>query len=86
MLQRTNIYLEPETIRYYKEKARAKGTSMAEELRMTLEKDKKQTKQNLFKLLLETAKTVKTTKTPKDLAKNHDYYLYIEPYEKRGSI
>lgn len=86
MLQRTNIYLEPETIQFYKKKASQKGVSMAEELRTVLEKDKKQIKQNLFKLLLESAKKVKNTKAPKDLSKNHDYYLYVEPYEKRGSI
>ena len=86
MLQRTNIYLDPETIQFFKQQAKRKGTSMAEELRTALEKDKKQIKQNLFKLLLESAKKVKNTKAPKDLSKNHDYYLYVEPYEKHGSI
>ena len=88
MLQRTNIYLEPETIQFYKKKAGQRGVSMAEELRTVLQKEKISSKKNPFNSLLQIANIAKKRKKklPRDLAKNHDYYLYVEPYERRGSV
>jgi hypothetical protein len=74
MLQRTNIYLEPETIQFYKKKASQRGVSMAEEMRMVInrkiENEKKDWKQSM-KSMIDNA-----GEGPEDLSQNHDEYLY----------
>jgi len=74
MLQRTNIYLEPETIQFYKQQAKRKGTSMAEEMRISIRKEVKKTKRSWaqsMQSLIDNA-----GEGPEDLSQNHNDYLY----------
>jgi hypothetical protein len=86
MLVRTNIYLPQKTIEKLKRKAKEQKTTMSEIVRNAVEKQEKEEYQqvNGALLLLDMANKAKKAGRgdKRDIAKNHDYYLYVEPYEQ----
>lgn len=83
MLQRTNIYLPVEMINFLKRKAESERVTMSEIIRGTVKKELEKERENWAESLLALSKRApKTGHGIKDLSKRHDYYLYIEPYER----
>ena len=82
MLQRTNIYLPDNIINFLKTRAKEEKRTMSDIVRMVLEKETKTQKANWAQSLLKLAINAKGSGI-KDLSKRHDYYLYIEPYERK---
>ena len=82
MLQRTNIYLPDNIINFLKTRAKEEKRTMSDIVRMVLEKETKTQKANWAQSLLKLAINAKGSGI-KDLSQRHDYYLYIEPYERK---
>lgn len=82
MLQRTNIYLQTETISLLKRKAQEERITMSEIIRQAVAKEIEKERGNAAKSLLELSKKAGSSGIG-DLSRRHDYYLYIEPYEKK---
>lgn len=84
MLHRTNIYLPDEMIAFLKAQAEMEKVTMSDIVRRELARTIRQKKTNWAQSLLELSKRAPTPKIKiHDLSKRHDYYLYIEPYERR---
>lgn len=84
MLQRTNIYLPTELINFYKTQAAQQKSTMSDVVRQVLTKGAKEKKPNWAQSLLELAKRAPIPGSKiTDLSKRHDYYLYIEPSERK---
>ena len=84
MLQRTNIYLPDEMIAFLKTQAEMEKVTMSDIVRRELAASIRQKKTNWAQSLLELSKRAPRPKIKiPDLSKRHDYYLYIEPYERR---
>ena len=90
MLQRTNIYLDKKTVQYFKRRAEIENKTMAEVIRLVLEREEKrlynsQSALDSMAQMVRDAERDKTTdiEGKTDVALNHDYYLYVEPYEKK---
>lgn len=75
MLTRTNIYLQLQTIQFFKNKAQEEGVTMAKLIRKFLEQRVEEENKNWAESLLSLAKTAAKSKF-KDLSKKHDRYLY----------
>lgn len=83
MLQRTNIYLPDQMINYLKTRAKEEKVTMSDVVRKVLAKEAEKKQTNWAQSLLELAKKAPRPKEKiRDLSKRHDYYLYIEPYER----
>ncbi|MBI2617792.1 hypothetical protein HYW55_06675 [Candidatus Gottesmanbacteria bacterium] len=84
MLQRTNIYLPTDLINLLKQKATKENVTMAELIRKVLKKEAENMKGNAASSLLALARRAPEVKSSiKDLSKKHDYYLYVEPHERK---
>lgn len=81
MLQRTNIYLPTEMISLLKLKAQEGKITMSEIIRQAVEKEVEKERGNAAKSLLGLSKKAGSSGVG-DLSRRHDYYLYIEPYER----
>lgn len=89
MLQRTNIYLEPEDLSFLKETAYLENTTMSHVVRQYIKEKKekkmqKPTPYDSIMKLIELGKDTPRSRTKsRDGALNHDYYIYIKPFEQR---
>lgn len=78
-MHRTTILISPELKSQAIKKAREMGVSLGELIRLSLKKIINSKKDNSRKHdLLFSDQTIFKEKAPKDLAKNHDDYLYGE--------
>ncbi len=92
MLIRTNIYLDSKTLKDLKTIAAQNNKSVAEVVRNMI-KDSiqkhpmaKKPKDPFTKLVnLAKKHKWKDIEGKTDVALNHDYYLYVEPYEKKNN-
>lgn len=84
MMQRTNIYLPKQELLLAKELASSENTTVSAVVRRSLHKELTQKGTNWASSLLAMAKNAEKSKKsgPKDLAKNHDYYIYLGLKEK----
>ena len=85
MLQRTNIYLPVQLINFLKTKAKEEKSTMSHLVRKLLDKEVQKENTNWAESLLKLAQSAPKVRGRglKDLSKRHDYYLYIEPYERK---
>lgn len=81
MLVRTNIYLQDQMLNYLKTRAKEEKVTMSDVVRRMIAKEVEKKQTNWAQSLLELSKKAKGSGL-RDLSKRHDYYLYIEPYEK----
>jgi len=83
-MTRTQIYLPRDLINIFRQKAFEENISVSEAIRRALEScgQKKKTKKNAGKILLEMARDAERrgVKGPKDLASNVDKYLYGQDF------
>jgi len=83
MLQRTNIYLPDHIIHFLKTRAKEEKVTMSDVVRDVLKKEVERERPNAAKSLLALAmRAPKVRSNIRDLSRRHDYYLYIEPYER----
>ncbi len=91
MLIRTNIYLDTKTLKDLKIIAAQDNKSVAEVVRNMIKDALKKgppvkPKDPLTKLVnLAKKHKWKDIEGKTDVALNHDYYLYVEPYEKKNN-
>jgi predicted transcriptional regulator len=88
VLERTQIYLPSTLKRKLKQTAEARNRTFSDIVREFLEeqvdeKARQKNKVNPWSNLLRAAREAeeKGYRGPSDLSTNHDYYLYVEPYE-----
>jgi len=89
-LERTQVYLPRDLKRRLKQRARVRRCSFSEVLRGYVEEKVQQEEEkhpkvnaaaNLLRMALKSEEEGLTG--PSDLSVNHDYYLYVEPYENK---